>query len=91
MGKQVASVFQDPRSQFFTVNSSSEVAFGLENFGLSHDVLVARVNESFQKFGLDYLKDRSVLITYNKFRKFNFYLNQNIVFDYLFISSHKPV
>ena len=37
VGKQVASVFQDPRSQFFTVNSSSEVAFGLENFGLSHD------------------------------------------------------
>ena len=60
MGKQVASVFQDPRSQFFTVNSSSEVAFGLENFGLSHDEMVDRVNEGFQKFGLDYLKDRPV-------------------------------
>ena len=60
VGKQVASVFQDPRSQFFTVNSSSEVAFGLENFGLSHDEMVDRVNEGFQKFGLDYLKDRPV-------------------------------
>ena len=60
VGKQVASVFQDPRSQFFTVNSSSEVAFGLENFGLSHDEIVDRVNTGFRKFGLEYLKDRAV-------------------------------
>ena len=33
-GELAASVFQDPRSQFFTVNSSNEVAFGLENHGL---------------------------------------------------------
>ena len=26
-GKEIASIFQDPRSQFFTTNSSSEVAF----------------------------------------------------------------
>lgn len=60
VGKQVASVFQDPRAQFFTVNSSSELAFGLENFGLSHDEIVERVNEGFRKFGLDSLKNRSV-------------------------------
>ena len=34
IGELSASVFQDPRSQFFTVNSSGEVAFGLENHGL---------------------------------------------------------
>lgn len=34
IGEIVASVFQDPRSQFFTVNSSNEVAFGLENHGM---------------------------------------------------------
>lgn len=33
-GKFTASVFQDPRSQFFTINSSTEVAFGLENHGV---------------------------------------------------------
>ena len=60
VGKQVASVFQDPRSQFFTVNSSSEVAFGLENHGLSHDEITYRVNEGFKKFELEYLKDRAV-------------------------------
>ena len=37
IGKLAASVFQDPRSQFFTVNSSNEVAFGLENHGLPQD------------------------------------------------------
>ena len=30
-GKEIASIFQDPRSQFFTTNSSSEVAFACEN------------------------------------------------------------
>ena len=34
-GEMVSSVFQDPRSQFFTINSSTEVAFGLENHGMS--------------------------------------------------------
>ena len=37
IGELAASVFQDPRSQFFTVNSSNEVAFGLENHGLRSD------------------------------------------------------
>ena len=60
VGRMVASVFQDPRSQFFTVNSSSEVAFGLENFGLSQAKMVYRVNEGFKKFELEYLKDRAV-------------------------------
>ena len=37
IGELAASVFQDPRSQFFTVNSSNDVAFGLENHGLPQD------------------------------------------------------
>lgn len=60
VGKLAASVFQDPRSQFFTVNSSSEAAFGLENFGLSQEKMVERVDEGFKKFQLEYLKDRAV-------------------------------
>ena len=36
-GKEIASIFQDPRSQFFTTNSSSEVAFACENYGISHE------------------------------------------------------
>ena len=60
IGELAASVFQDPRSQFFTVNSSNEVAFGLENHGLPQDKIRQRVEEAFRIFHLERLKDRNV-------------------------------
>ena len=59
-GELAASVFQDPRSQFFTVNSSNEVAFGLENHGLPQEEIRRRVDEAFRVFHLERLKDRNV-------------------------------
>lgn len=46
-GAIAASVFQDPRSHFFTVNSSTEVAFGLENHGVTQKEMQRRVEEAF--------------------------------------------
>ena len=60
IGELTASVFQDPRSQFFTVNSSNEVAFGLENHGLPQETIRQRVDEAFRVFHLERLKDRNV-------------------------------
>ena len=60
VGKLAASVFQDPRSQFFTTDSSSEVAFGLENHGLTSEEIIERVNYVYRESGLDKLKDRNV-------------------------------
>ena len=60
IGELAASVFQDPRSQFFTVNSSNEVAFGLENHGLPQEKMRQRVDEAFRVFHLERLKDRNV-------------------------------
>ena len=60
IGELAASVFQDPRSQFFTVNSSNEVAFGPENHGLPQDKIRQRVDEAFRLFHLERLKDRNV-------------------------------
>ena len=60
IGELAASVFQDPRSQFFTVNSSNEVAFGLENHGLPQEKIRDRVDEAFQTFHLEHLKNRNV-------------------------------
>ncbi len=60
IGELAASVFQDPRSQFFTVNSSGEVAFGLENHGLPQEKIRQRVDEAFRIFHLERLKDRNV-------------------------------
>ena len=60
IGELAASVFQDPRSQFFTVNSSNEVAFGLENHGLPQEKIRDRVDEAFRTFHLEHLKNRNV-------------------------------
>lgn len=60
IGELVASVFQDPRSQFFTVNSSNEVAFGLKNHGLPQEKIRNRVDEAFRTFHLEHLKNRNV-------------------------------
>ena len=60
IGELAASVFQNPRSQFFTVNSSNEVAFGLENLGLPQETIRQRVEEAFRVFHLERLKDRNV-------------------------------
>lgn len=60
IGELAASVFQDPRSQFFTVNSTNEVAFGLENHGMSQEAMLKRIDEAFSVFHLERLKDRNV-------------------------------
>ena len=60
IGELAASVFQDPRSQFFTVNSSNEVAFGLENHGLPQERIRQRADEAFRVFHLEHLKNRNV-------------------------------
>ena len=60
IGESAASVFQDPQSQFFTVNSSNEVAFGLENHGLPQEKIRQRVDEAFRIFHLERLKNRNV-------------------------------
>ena len=60
LGTMVGSVFQDPRSHFFTVNSSTEVAFGLENHGVTQEKMKRRVEKAFAVFHLEKLKDRNV-------------------------------
>ncbi len=39
VGKIVSSVFQDPRSQFFTMNSCTELAFALETLEWRRKIL----------------------------------------------------
>src|ERR1051325_1020704 len=59
IGRSVASVFQDPRSQFFTTRSTSEVAFGCENFGMPEALMHQRVDEAFERLDIENLRDRS--------------------------------
>lgn len=60
MGKNIASIFQNPRSQFFTTNSTKEVAFALENYGIDRDEMIDRVNGAFHDFKAENLMDRNM-------------------------------
>lgn len=56
----VGSVFQNPRSQFFTTDPVSEIAFGCENLGLDAETTLARVEQNLQAFDLAALRERSI-------------------------------
>ena len=60
MGKNIASIFQNPRSQFFTTNSTKEAAFALENYGIDRDEMIDRVNCAFHDFEAENLMDRDM-------------------------------
>ena len=60
MGKNIASIFQNPRSQFFTTNSTKEVAFALENYGIDRNEMIDRVNCAFHDLEAENLMDRDM-------------------------------
>ena len=58
--KKVGSVFQNPKSQFFTVDTTSEVAFGCENMRWERDRIAKRISEISAEFGIEELMDRNL-------------------------------
>ncbi|MBR1692661.1 MAG: ABC transporter ATP-binding protein, partial [Lachnospiraceae bacterium] len=58
--RMVGSVFQNPRTQFFTVDSTSEMAFGCENQGLAEEVIKERILSTADRFGLQGLLGKSI-------------------------------
>lgn len=60
ISRHVGTVFQNPRSQFFNVDTTSELAFGCENFGLDPDEIERRINRVVNVHGLAPLMDRSI-------------------------------
>lgn len=57
---RVGSVFQNPRTQFFNVDSTGEVAFGLESQGLPEEEVRRRTRTTIDELGLQELSDRSI-------------------------------
>jgi energy-coupling factor transport system ATP-binding protein len=60
ISKRVGSVFQNPRSQFFNVDTTSEIAFGCENQGIEPDEIKRRIDETVDLFRIKPLLDRSI-------------------------------
>lgn len=57
---KVGSVFQNPRSQFFNVDTTSELAFGPENHGMEEGLVWEQVNKAARQLRLAPLLDRSI-------------------------------
>ncbi len=60
ISRHVGTVFQNPRSQFFNVDTTSELAFGCENFGLCPEEIEERINKTVNRHDLAGLMDRSI-------------------------------
>ena len=56
----VGSVFQNPRTQFFNVDTNSEIVFGLENQGIERDILEKRLTETCQTLDIRKLQNRNI-------------------------------
>jgi energy-coupling factor transport system ATP-binding protein len=60
LSRVVGSVFQNPRSQFFNLDTTSEIAFGCENIGLSPGEIRERVDRTVAALGIEGLLDRDI-------------------------------
>lgn len=58
IGKTVGSVFQNPKSQFFSSELAGEVAFGCENYGLPRKEIQKSTDESIETFSLSSVRKR---------------------------------
>ena len=58
--KQVGSVFQNPRSQFFCVDTTSEIAFGCENMGMPESEILERVDRASKELHITDLLGHSI-------------------------------
>ncbi len=60
ISEKVGSVFQNPRSQFFNVDTTSELAFGPENHGLPEQEIRDRVRRVAEWLNITGLLERSI-------------------------------
>lgn len=56
----VGSVFQNPKTQYFNVDTTAELAFPCENMGMESSAIQERVSECAKEFGLEHLLNRSI-------------------------------
>lgn len=60
LGRKVGSVFQNPRSQFFNVDTDSELAFAAENIAMDPKEILKRLDEVTNMLDLKELRGRSI-------------------------------
>lgn len=60
LSQKIGSVFQNPRSQFFSVDSTSEIAFGCENTGVEREEMYRRIGRVARELHMEALLDRNL-------------------------------
>ena len=60
LARKVGSVFQNPKSQFFNLDTDSELAFGLENEGRPPEEIRKRVADTVDALHLQELQARNI-------------------------------
>lgn len=60
LSRQIGSVFQNPRSQFFNLDSTSEIAFACENNGIPRKEIRERVAQAVKDLQIEHLLDRNI-------------------------------
>ena len=58
----VSSVFQNPKTHFFNVNTTLELLFYLENIGLSREEMDKRLSEMLELFPIKHLLNRDIFM-----------------------------
>ena len=60
ISRHISSVFQNPRSQFFTTNTTSELVFSMENYGLDKAMMEERLQQVSSLLQIQYLLNRDI-------------------------------
>ncbi|WP_394268653.1 ABC transporter ATP-binding protein [Anaerococcus nagyae] len=60
LSKFVGSVFQNPKTQFYTTNTTDEIAFGLENYGIDTETINKRITEVEKELHLERLMNKNI-------------------------------
>ena len=60
LAKHIGSVFQNPKSQFFNLDTDSEIAFGLENAGLPLEEMERRFEVTVEALQIQNLLHRNI-------------------------------
>ncbi|HWQ80283.1 MAG TPA: energy-coupling factor ABC transporter ATP-binding protein [Anaerovoracaceae bacterium] len=60
LSKRIGSVFQNPKSQFFNLDSDAELAFGLENVGAPPEYMRERLKATVEELKIERLTHRGI-------------------------------
>lgn len=60
ISRHMGSVFQNPKTQFFNVDTTSELVFGCENLSMSVDEIKKRLDSVVKDFNITHLLDKNI-------------------------------